>query len=85
MNPLTLIPARYRKYAYAGYALAVIAVGALAIAGVETGKATDVLAYIGAALGLTAASNVDTADAGEDEPAEGAGFVGPRRPFGEGH
>jgi hypothetical protein len=57
VNPLTLIPAKYRKYAYAAYALAVVVAGALAIAGVDTGKATDVLAYVGAALGLTAASN----------------------------
>lgn len=59
MNPLTLIPAKYRKYAYAAYALSVIVAGALAIAGVQTGKTTDVLAYVGAALGLTAASNTD--------------------------
>ena len=78
MNPLTLIPAKYRKYAYAAYALAVIVAGALAVAGVDTGKTTDVLAYIGAALGLTAASNVETSAKPLRSP-------GSERPFGEGH
>ena len=58
MNPLTdILPAKVRKYVYAVYALAGVVVGALAVAGVEVGKAPDVLAYLGIALGLTAASN----------------------------
>ena len=57
-NPLTdIIPAKARKYVYAVFALAGIVIGALAIAGVDVGKAPDVLAYVGIALGLTAASN----------------------------
>lgn len=57
-NPLTdIIPAKARKYIYALFALAGVVIGALAIAGVDVGKAPDVLAYIGIALGLTAASN----------------------------
>ena len=57
-NPLTnIIPAQYRKYVYAAYALAGLVVGALAIAGVNVGAAPEVLAYVGAALGLVAASN----------------------------
>ena len=59
-NPLTYLPAKYRRVAYGLYALAVVVVGALAVAGVGTGKALDVLAYLGVALGITAASNVDT-------------------------
>lgn len=58
MNPLTVIPAKYRQYVYLAYTLAVVVAGALAVAGVNTGKTNDVLAYLGAALGLTAASNV---------------------------
>jgi len=57
-NPLTdIIPAKARKYIYALFALAGVIIGALAIAGVDVGKAPDVLAYIGIALGFTAASN----------------------------
>lgn len=59
MNILTdIIPATYRKYLYALFALAGIVTGALSIAGVDVGKTPDVLAYLGAALGLVAASNV---------------------------
>lgn len=59
MNPLTdIIPARYRRYVYAVYALAGLVVGALAVAGVDVGSAPDVLAYLGIGLGVTAASNV---------------------------
>lgn len=58
-NVLTdIIPARFRKYFYAAFALAGIVTGALAVAGVDVGKTPDVLAYLGIALGLTAASNV---------------------------
>lgn len=55
-----IIPARFRKYVYAAFALAGLVTGALAIAGVDVGKTPDVLAYLGVALGLTAASNTPT-------------------------
>jgi hypothetical protein len=59
MNVLTdIIPAAYRKYLYAAFSIAGIVTGALAIAGVDVGKTPDVLAYLGVALGLVAASNV---------------------------
>lgn len=57
-NPLTdLLPQKARTVLYAALALAGIIVGALNVADVDTGKAADVLAYLGAALGLLAASN----------------------------
>lgn len=63
MNLLTdIIPAAARKYIYAAYALAGIIVGALAVAGIDVGKAPDVIAYLGIALGLTAAANTTTTD-----------------------
>lgn len=66
MNILTdIIPARFRKYLYAAFALAGSVVGALAVAGVDVGKAPDVIAYLGIAFGLTAASNVP--DNGDNE------------------
>lgn len=59
MNILTdIIPASARKYLYALYTLAIVVTGALAVAGVDVHKAPDVLAYVGGALGLVAASNV---------------------------
>lgn len=63
MNPLTdvLTPA-LRKYLYAAFFLATVVFGALKIAGVDTGSSSDVLAYVGAGLGLTAASNVTHSD-----------------------
>lgn len=58
MNPLTdIIPAHVRKYVYAAYALAGVVVGAMAVAGLDVGKAPDVIAYLGIALGLAAAAN----------------------------
>lgn len=77
MNPLVgILSPRARKYLYALYALAGVIVGALAIADVDVQKAPDVLAYVGVALGFTAASNVPTPDT--DEPGGGgdAGVVG---------
>lgn len=57
-NPLTdILPPAARKYLYALYFVAVVVVGALAVAEVSVGKAPDVLAYLGGALGLVAASN----------------------------
>lgn len=68
MNLLTdIIPATGRKYVYALYALAGVIVGALAIAGVDVGKAPDVIAYLGIALGLTAASNTAATSSSEGE------------------
>lgn len=60
-NPLTYIPARFRKVAYGLYAAAAVATGALLVAGLDVGKAPEVLVYLGGALGVTAASNVDAA------------------------
>lgn len=71
---LTLIPARFRRIAYALFAAAGVLVGALNVADVNTGKATDVLAYLGAALGLVAASNTQPPRTGNDEG--GAADVG---------
>lgn len=61
-NPLKYIPAKYRRVAYGLYATAAVTAGALLVAGVEIGRAPDVLVYLGAALGITAASNVDAED-----------------------
>lgn len=52
-----IIPAKYRQIVYSLYAIAVVVTGALAVAGVDTGKAPDVLAYLGGALGFVAAAN----------------------------
>lgn len=66
-NPLTdIIPAAWRKYLYAAFGLASLVVGALIVAGVDVGAASDVLVYVGAALGLTAASNTGSSDADGD-------------------
>lgn len=63
MNPLVnVLTPEIRKYVYAAFTLAGIICGALAIAGVDVGKTPDVLAYLGAALGLVAASNVKTTE-----------------------
>jgi hypothetical protein len=59
-NPLKYLPAKYRKVAYGLYAAAAVTSGALLVAGADIGKTTDVLVYLGAALGITAASNTDT-------------------------
>lgn len=62
-----IIPAAARRWVYAAYAVAVVVVGALNVADIDTGKAADVLAYLGAAIGFVAAANVTTSD---DAPAE---------------
>jgi hypothetical protein len=57
-NPLVdVIPVNARRYVYATYALAGIVVGALAVAGVDIGKADDVIAYLAIPFGALAASN----------------------------
>lgn len=66
MNPLTLIPDAVRQVVYVVYACAVIGVGAVQVGYVAVNAAQPpaltialaVLAYLGAALGITAASNV---------------------------
>lgn len=73
MSPLTdVLPAVWRKRMYLLFALAGVVVGALTVAGVEVGKAPDVLAYLGVALGLTAASNTTS---GEEDADAGHGDV----------
>lgn len=52
-----IIPARYRRAVYALFSVAVVIVGALNAGGIDTGKATDVLTYLGGALGIMAAAN----------------------------
>lgn len=72
MNPLVnvLTPA-VRKYLYAAYALAGVILGACSVANVDTGKAADVLAYVGVALGLTAAANASVTPATKKAQQEG--------------
>lgn len=68
MNPLTKIPARYRLWIYGAYFLIGVFLGACQVAGVvylfwaDTTVWLNVYAYVGLALGLTAASNVTPAD-----------------------
>jgi prepilin signal peptidase PulO-like enzyme (type II secretory pathway) len=70
MNPLVgILTPQLRKWLYTLYALAAVIVGALAVADVDVQKAPDVIAYLGAVLGFTAASNVPTPDT--DEPGGG--------------
>lgn len=65
MNPLQdVLTPKIRAFLYAAYALAGLVLGALSVAGVDTGKTAAVLAYVGVALGLTAASNVTKPKAG---------------------
>lgn len=66
MNILTdIVPAHLRKYVYALYALVAIVTGALNVAGVDTGATAEVLAYVGGALGLVAASNTEPVEHGD--------------------
>lgn len=64
-DALTLIPAQIRKAAYIALFFAGVLVGALNVAEVNTGKAVDVIAYLGTALGLVAAGNVSGAKRNE--------------------
>ena len=52
-----IIPAAWRKYVYAGYALVGVVLGALRVAGVDVGAVDDVYQYLGIALGVVAAAN----------------------------
>lgn len=66
-----ILPAKYRQIVYRLYAAAAVIAGALAVAGVDTGKTPDVLAYLGGALGFVAAANVAPAKPrGEDGAVE---------------
>lgn len=66
MNPLTYIPATVRQYVYVGYAVTGVLIGATqagylaaqAAQPVALTVALGVYAYLGIALGFTAASNV---------------------------
>lgn len=63
-NPLTTIPPKVRQGLYLAYALVGLVLGGFQVAGLETiGDAKvvtclAVLAYVGTALGFTAASNM---------------------------
>lgn len=68
MNPLVgILSPTLRRWAYILFSLAGVVVGALTVLDVEVGKAPDLLAYLGTALGLVAASNTPTPDP-EEEP-----------------
>lgn len=68
MNPLTLIPDQVRKGIYVAYTAVGVAIGAVQVGYVAVNAtqpdaltiALAVYAYIGVALGLTAASNVQS-------------------------
>lgn len=73
MNPLTLIPAKWRKAFYATYAALGIGFGATQVGYATLPDANQptwllvslgVYAYVGTALGITAASNVEQAKEG---------------------
>lgn len=68
-NPLKdVIPARFRKWLYAGYAAIVLCEGAAAVGFATAGVAqpdwlkvvTAITVYVGGAVGLVAASNTAT-------------------------
>lgn len=68
-NPLSdILPATVRRYVYAAYVVAGLVIGALAVAGVDVGKAPDVMAYLAIPIGALAASN--TSGASEPEAIE---------------
>ncbi|WP_311209373.1 MULTISPECIES: hypothetical protein [unclassified Aeromicrobium] len=67
MTPFTIlagalqaVPPIVRQGLLVLWALAIVAVGGLEVADVATGKANDVLLYIGLYLGVQSAANVDT-------------------------
>lgn len=79
MNPLTQIPALYRKYIYTGYSAIGVVLGAIQVAylAVPGGQQPTwltvtmvVMGYLGTALGITAASNVGPQDTPPPAPAE---------------
>lgn len=70
-----IIPARFRRYVYAAYAVAAVVLGALQVASVNTGKAADVLAYLGIAVGAVAASNTNPPQTRNDDGAADTGLL----------
>lgn len=76
MNPLTRIPAKYRLWIYSAFFLVGVFFGACDVAGAVTlfgaslETCLDVYAYLGIALGLTAASNVDSRDVPKPAPVD---------------
>lgn len=61
-----IIPPRYRRAVYAAYTLAATVIGALNVAGVSTGKAVEVIAYLGIAVGAVAAGNTNPPTTGNE-------------------
>lgn len=67
-NPLSSLPPKVRQFLYLAYAVAAAVLGGLEVGDVETIFGADVtqilavLAYAGAALGLTAASNMPSVE-----------------------
>lgn len=60
-NPLNdILPDPVRRYVYAAYVVAGLVIGALAVAGVDVGKAPDVMTYLAIPLGALAASNTNS-------------------------
>lgn len=59
---LTEIPPRVRKRIYQGFSVAGVVVQALNIGGIDLGTIPDVVAFLGIAIGLTAATNVTLPD-----------------------
>lgn len=73
MNPLTMIPDAIRKGIYVGYFVVGVLIGAVQVAYTAVNAiqpdwltiSLQVYAYVGIALGLTAASNVQSTESGD--------------------
>lgn len=59
MNPLTNIPAVWRRRVYVAFALVGVVVGTADAGGFNVGTVPAMLGYLSVALGITAASNTD--------------------------
>lgn len=72
MNPLTdIIPAKARRYVYAGFAAAstvLVILGIFGVDPVELGKWAAALGVLGTAVGATAASNTPMPDDANVDP-----------------
>lgn len=75
-NPLTLIPALYRKYVYAGYGVVLLVMGAFDV-GFDAAEAADptwfvvasaVVTYLGIPVAALAASNMSPSDTPKPAP-----------------